>query len=425
MNNRLLRVLAIRPFFFLWMAEIFSQIAINMMNFIFIVVAFELTESNTAVSGIVLSFTIPAIIFGIYAGAYVDRRNKKTILVWTNFIRAVLLFILALFHSNIFFLYFLAILITVATQFFIPAEIPIIPHLVNKKHLLSANALFGVGIYGSVLAAYALSGPVYLFFREYVFFFLGVLFFVAAIFSAFIQVPVFKREKNEEIQQLNVSLSFKEELKELFSVLYQTKTIYHSIFLLTMSQVIILILATIGPGFARQILNISVSEFPLVFVTPAALGMFLGAMFLGNFFHNKGREAIATVGVLLSGIGIILLPYGSKVASRDFIIAINTQLPAFLAVDIMHIVIFIAFILGIANAFVFVPSNTILQEKTAEHYRGKVYGLLNAFVGLASLIPIIIAGGFADLLGVGKVLTGIGIIILFLGVFRIFFWKRK
>ncbi|MBI2431223.1 MAG: MFS transporter [Candidatus Levybacteria bacterium] len=403
------------------MAEIFSQIAINMMNFILIIVAFELTGSNMAVSGIVLSFTIPAILFGIYAGSYVDKRAKKTILIWTNLIRAFLLFILALSHSNIFFIYALAVLITIVTQFFIPAETPIIPLLVNKKLLLSANALFGIGVYGSVLVAYALSGPVYFFFKNYVFFLLAALFFIAAVFSFLIRVPFVKKQNILN----NVEVSFRDEIKGLFYLLARTKALYHSLFLLTMSQVIILILATIGPGYGRQILGISVDEFPLFFVTPAALGMFIGAMVIGIFFHNRRREMMATIGVVLSGIGIFLLPYGSKVASKGFITTINTFLPAFLTVDILHMMIFFAFFLGVANALVFVPSNTLLQEKTEDTYRGKVYGLLNALVGLSSLLPIIIVGSFADLIGVGWVLTGIGSTVMFLGVVRMFLWRKR
>lgn len=420
MNNHLLHVLRIKPFFFLWMAEIFSQVAINMMNFILIIVAFQLTDSNTAVSGIVLSFTIPAIIFGVYAGAYVDRRNKKTILVWTNLIRAVLLVILALFHTNVFYIYFLTILITIVTQFFIPAETPLIPLIVQKKLLLSANALFGVGIYGSVLMAYALSGPVYLVIKEYVFLFLAGLFLIATIFSGLIRVPKAKGEEN-----INTYLSFQDEVKELFFLLSKTKMIYHAMFLLIMSQVIVLILAAMGPGYARQILGVSVDEFPLIFVTPAALGMFIGAIVLGNFFHNRAKEKVATIGVLLSGLGILLLPYGSKVASRGFVQNINTYLPHVFTIDIIHIVIVLAFLLGVANALVFVPSNTILQEKTTDAFRGKVYGMLNALVGLASLIPVIIVGYFADLLGVGRVLTGIGVVILSFGILRVLFFSKK
>src|SRR5579872_6703653 len=105
MNNSLFATLKNRSFFFLWLAEVFSQIAMNMMNFILILVAFSLTNSNTAVSGIVLSFTIPAIFFGILAGVFVDRWNKKYVLFATNAIRVFLLVVLAFAHTNLVGLY--------------------------------------------------------------------------------------------------------------------------------------------------------------------------------------------------------------------------------------------------------------------------------------------------------------------------------
>ncbi len=402
MNNQLLRVLSIRPFFNLWMAEILSQIAFNMMNFILIVVAYDLTNSNTAVSGIVLSFTIPAILFGVFAGSFVDKRDKKMILILTNLLRAFLLFVLALFHTSIFILYFLTILITIITQFFIPAETPLVPVVVDRKLLLSANALFGMGIYGSVLAAYALSGPLYLFFKEDIFFLLGFLFFAASFFSFLIRVPIAKKEKKPFFDQ---NVSFSNEIKLLFSLLSKTKNVYHAMYLLAMSQVITLILATVGPGYGTQVLGINVEQFPLIFVTPAALGMFIGALLLGNYFQSVSREKMAMIGIFLSGFSILLLPFGSKVASINY-------------------VVFFAFIIGFANAFVFVPSNTVLQEQTTDEYRGRVYGLLSALVGLASFIPIIMVGGIADIIGVSKVLTGIGGMVITLGIIR-FLWNRK
>src|SRR5260221_5209283 len=159
MTNRCLLALTNRSFLFLFLAELVSQIAMNMMNFILILVAFTLTTSNTAVSGIVLSFTIPAIFFGILAGVYVDRKNKKKILLLTNILRGLLLVLLAFVHEKLLFVYAISFFIATITQFFIPAETPMIPILVKKDALLSANALFGLALYGSLLIAYALSGP--------------------------------------------------------------------------------------------------------------------------------------------------------------------------------------------------------------------------------------------------------------------------
>ncbi len=60
-------ILLRRPFLFLWLAQIASQLAFNMMNFVLILFVFERTSSNTAVSGIVIAFTLPALFFGMLA----------------------------------------------------------------------------------------------------------------------------------------------------------------------------------------------------------------------------------------------------------------------------------------------------------------------------------------------------------------------
>jgi MFS family permease len=101
MKSPLIRVLSERSFLFLWLAEVFTQVSMNMLSFVLILVAFKLSGSNTAVSGIVLTFIVPAIIFGLLAGVYVDRWNKKAVLFNTNIIRGALLLAIVVFHNNL------------------------------------------------------------------------------------------------------------------------------------------------------------------------------------------------------------------------------------------------------------------------------------------------------------------------------------
>src|SRR3989344_4318611 len=134
-QSNILRPLRTYPFLFLWLGEIFSQIGMNMINFVLIVVVFKLTNSSTAVSGIVLSFTLPSIFLGILAGVITDRISKKKVLFATNIIRAILLLILFFTHNILFLVYLCSFLISLVTQFFIPAETPMIPVLVKKESL--------------------------------------------------------------------------------------------------------------------------------------------------------------------------------------------------------------------------------------------------------------------------------------------------
>lgn len=415
MNNRLLQVLSVRPFFFLWLAEIFSQVAMNMINFILIIVAFELTQSNTAVSGIVLSYTIPAIFFGITAGALVDRWSKKKVLLLTNVSRVILLILLAFLHQNIMFVYILSFTIAIANQFFIPAETPMIPLVVKKDLLFSANAFFGMAIYASLLIAYALSGPFLVFYgKTNVFFILGIFFALAALFVSFVVLPKTAKKEKKSIDTIAPSLSG--ELHEAYKLISKTSSLSHSIFLLTFSQTLILILAVIGPGYATKILHINVDVFPLFFVTPAAVGMVIGAAFIAHFFHTYSKVKLANMGLFISAVAMLIMPYVSNLAQSNTLASYNTLIPQFLSLNTLHFMIGLAFVLGVANALVFVPSNTIIQEETSDEIRGKIYGALNTVSGLFSLVPVVIAGSLADIAGVGNVLTIIGgciVVILF------------
>jgi MFS family permease len=424
MNNQILRALAQPSFLFLWLGELFTQIAINLFNFLLILLVYHYTQSNTAVSGIVLTFTVPAIVFGSIAGGFVDRWDKKKVLIASNISRAVLLMLLAFFHTNVVMIFAISILIALVTQFFIPAETPLIPHVVKPELLFSANALFAMGIYGSIIIAYVLSGPLILFAGYfYTLLILGLMLLVGALYISFIRLSTDEKKelfaKQHESAQTAKMEAIVDEIREALSIISRTKEIFGSLILLALSQIIVLIIAVIAPGYANQVLGIHVEEFPLLFIAPAAFGLLLCAIGIVHFFQNYSKEKMMTAGLFLSSFAMMFMPLGSRVASRDFIQTINLYLPPTFEITTVHILTVLAFFLGVANALVFVPSSTILQEKTSDEVRGKVYGILNTIVGIFSLIPIIVVGGLSDLIGVGKVIVGIGFTLFLLGISRL------
>ena len=418
-DNLILKTLRIRPFLFLISSEFFSQFSMNLFNFALLIVVFSVANSNTAVSGVVISFTLPALIFGILAGVLVDRWNKKNVLIGTNLLRALIVLPLAFFYKSLGLVYLATFGVAMATQFFIPAETPIIPLLVKKELLLSANALFGMGIYASIFLAYALSGPILLMLgKTNIFIFLTTLFLIAGIFAALIKINRSKVEP-KKLEQNQVGLSVKDEIKIVLNLISKTKKLSNAIFSLTVVQILIYVLAAIGPGYAEHVLRIRVESFPILFVTPAIIGLAIGAIIIGSFLHNKSRGALTKIGLFLMGLSILILPYGSRVESRQIVHLINFYLPHFLRISMIHIMVVLAFILGVATSLVFVPANTVLQEETSDESRGKVYGVLNTLIGIMSIIPVVVVGGLADIIGVKAVITGTGIAVLLIAVIRI------
>jgi MFS family permease len=74
-------------------------------------------------------------------------------------------------------------------------------------------------------------------------------------------------------------------------------------------------------------------------------------------------------------------------------------LPSDGLLSLRNVSVLVAFTAGISYAFVAVPAQTALQEELPEDVRGRVFGVLNTLVSLASFVPIIVAGPIADVIG--------------------------
>ena len=64
----------------LWVNQILVQLSLNALNFTLIIWVFRLTNSTTAVSALLLTVYLPAVIFGLFAGILIDLTDKKTII---------------------------------------------------------------------------------------------------------------------------------------------------------------------------------------------------------------------------------------------------------------------------------------------------------------------------------------------------------
>ncbi len=423
-GNDILRVLRIKPFFYMMISEFFSQLAFNMQNFILILIVYSLTHSNTAVSGIILSFTIPAILFSIISGVYVDRWSKKRVLFLANLIRGLLLLPFLIPGLHVGFMYILTFLIAVATQFFLPAESSIIPFLVPKNLIIAANSIFSLGIYGTILFGYVLSGPILLLLgKPSTIILLVLLFFISTFFILLIKPPQkAKKIYDTEFHSTNsIGFSLVHETREIFSFVKKAKKVMHALVVLTIAQAVIFMFAVLGPGYLSTVLDVEIESLSWILIAPAALGMGFGALILGTFGKKFEPKWLSMMGFMISGVTFILFPLGNKVASRDFIQNVNLYLPHSFTINTLHIVVALAFITGFAISLVFIPLNATIQMESNEAIRGRIYGLLNALIGAVSFLPVVLAGSLADLFGIPVVITGVGLMMLAISIFFLFF----
>ncbi len=124
---------------------------------------FRRTGSTLATMGMVFSFLIPSILLGSVAGVFVDRWDRRRLMVVVNLVQAASLLPLLLVDQLGLWVIFAVLLVeSSVSQLFQPAQVALVPTLLSgdEKQLITANALTGVGRHLSRLIGPAIGGVI-------------------------------------------------------------------------------------------------------------------------------------------------------------------------------------------------------------------------------------------------------------------------
>jgi len=104
-----------------------------------------LTGSATAMGLVVIAQTLPMLLFLLIGGVTADRLPRRLVMLWSDGGRAVAVLLIAALGAahllQLWHLVLLALFFGTVRGFFMPAYQSIIPQLVSKEHLASANSL--------------------------------------------------------------------------------------------------------------------------------------------------------------------------------------------------------------------------------------------------------------------------------------------
>lgn len=387
-----------------------------MLLFILALRVYQISGSNAAVSGLFLTFGIPAVLFGMGAGAVVDHLDKRSVLVVTDLARAVLVLGFFFFPASMPVLYCVSLVTAMITQFYVPAEAPTIPRLVPQELLVSANSLFSFTYYSSLAVGSIVAGPILRLFGPHAVFLLISSMFTLAAWCAW-RIP----RESEKLSDLP-SFAFAKiihlvrvmvrSVREGLVYARATPIITESLLLLTGTQIVLALLGTLGPGFADRVLEIDVRDASILIMGPAVLGIIFGSLWVGNFGYKISSRRLIQYGITAAGIFLILIAIIVRLK--------RVALFAWLYVDpiILPIEFLLFFFLGVANSMLDVPANSALQKEASGPMRGRIYGMLTAAVGGVGMLPIVLTGLLADVIGAGKVIFALGVLITLYGGWR-------
>lgn len=417
-----------RPFLLLWLAQAATQIGGNMVIFGLTVIISKDTGSTTAVSALILTFLLPAVLFSALAGVFVDRLDRRLVLILTNVLRGLAFIAMFFVGTNLALIYLLNITVSTITVFFAPAEAAMIPMLVPRKQLLPANGIFTLTLNAAFALGFTLVGPliVKIFGAPALIIVVAALYFVAAGFcstlpsappASSVVGPHGARGRVREAE--NAVGSVLTQLGEGLGYIRAHREIRWSLIYLGIAASLVGVLGVLGPNFAQHTLGLGPEDFVVV-VLPLGVGIVMGILLLNAYGRLLPRRRVIEGGLIALGAFLAAMALSGRISSFLGSTATRTGVDLSLLTSLLSIVVALAFFAGISYAAVAIPAQTQLQEDLPEDVRGRVFGVLNMLVSVASFLPILVVGPIADLAGTTIVLVVVAILIIASGLASIY-----
>jgi len=389
-----------RPFMVLWFGQVLSQIA----DKVFFVLLISLLESyqppqmfaNSMRSALMIAFTLPAILFGSAAGIVVDRLPKKPMMIAADLIRAALMLSIPLLPKQFIILLVITFLISSVTQLFAPAEQSVIPLLVKRENLMSANALFTTTMMGSLIVGFLIGEPVLSLVKTWSGessqeFFVAWLYVIAAISGFFIKI------KEPKISKNTLAIHPWKDFKQGLRYLWKNRLVRNAMVQLTILYSVFAALTVLAFDLAERI-GFKSTQFGFL-LGAAAIGLVFGAGILGHWGDRFHHKPLPLIGFL----------------SMAFVLAIFTFTKH------KWLGLGLSALLGLGASLIGVPMQTAIHTSTQESMRGKVFGFQNNVVNIALSVPLAIAGPLTDAIGLRVVLIAMSILV---GVAGVWAWQN-
>lgn len=352
------------------------------------------TSSGTMMMVATICAFLPQVVISIFAGVWVDRYDRKKLIMLSDSIIALSTLILAIIFlsgfKSITMLFIVLAIRSAGTGIQIPAVSAIIPQITPKKMLMRIN-----GIYSSInslmmFLSPAASGAILSVASIETTFFIDVVTaFIGVGIMSFLSVRKLRSKGLEESKQID-------QLKEGFRYLKN----HNFIMFLLIFQIIVLFVVSpaafltplmVKRSFGPEVWRLMVNE--MLFGGGAVIGGMIIAWWGG--FNNRMLTTI----VACICYGFLTIAMGLS--------------PNFIVYSVFN------FIIGLMLPFYSSPITVLLQEKVSKNMHGRVFSFMQIATSCALPLGMVFFGPLADIISVQKILIGCGIV---LSIYSLYTW---
>jgi len=356
----------------------------------------QMTGSATVIGVVELLAFLPWVLLGPFAGTLVDRSSRKTIIVWSDFLRGILMLLLFIVSTDYFIglkmidigiarvhfisfpfavyaVFFVTVLMGIIDSAFSSALNSIIPEILSKEKIQKGNSLFQGAGGVLTMAGNALGGIFFTVLGAAVAFLInGISYLAAAFASLFISAG----HKTPEKKSAFSYRGFLRETKEGFLFIWSNKGLRNQTIIYALSNLLFPTVMLSLPFLIEDVMKLKGAYYGYL-LSILTLSSIAG-YFIFGLFKTTEKQNYAVICVIFF-VEALLFLFLSFTANIIFVFALLSLLSSCMAISRLI--------------------NTSLKQKVIpDKLRGRVFGTLDSING--SLVPLsfAVSGIVIDLL---------------------------
>ncbi len=401
------KLLRQRDFALLWFGGLISIMGDWVLGVALPFFVYQVSGSTIATAVMVAAELLPRLLFGSIAGVFVDRWDRKKVMVIASLSQGLVILPLFLVHSaeTLWIVYVVSFVQVTLAIFFGPAENALLPLLVPEDQLIQANSLnamnnnfarlIGPPLGGGILALWGLTGVVL---------FDSVTFLIAALMIFSIAQSGRSEPASPDEKPEGTSWSrFWKEWAEGMDIVRKDRVVtvlFITVVMLNFGGVMI---DPLGAAYIVDVVKAGAEVFGMLVAVQAVGGI------IGGLLAGKVGERVPLTRL-----------YGWAEIVLAVVMAIRYNIPEIPILFVMTLLVGLPAALGVAAL------ETLFQRNVPNTHLGRISGALNSTVGITSLFGVLgISGVLGEVLGIVPVLNIAAGITLLTGVVALLFLPEK
>jgi MFS family permease len=396
-----------RNFFYLLTGQFVSQIG---DKFHMIAISFwvlETTGSSAKMGAVLAASLIPSLILGLVSGVFIDRYNRKFIIIGTDLIRGFMLFLFAfLFYfemMNFSIILLMQILLSINAAFFDPAIPSIIPQIVDKKDLASANSKHQFVNGFSTIAGAFLSGIcISIFGYLWIFAVNAISFILSAILECFIYITPMEKNLNK-----NSSSGILKEMKQGYKYIFSNRSLMILLFMVMVIHFFVGSIEVFMPVIADAISQNGVKTLGFFHAVFGFGTIFMAVVLSMNDISGKEKTTLF-ISVFVIGLLYVAASYFQGNATILIILFLG-----------------MIFLFGCCIICASVSFRTLLQKNISNNFSGRVFAVAGSVGNAAIPGAMIIYGILLEKVAFQGLLFGSGLVLMLLSIILLMLYKER